>query len=190
MQVAQAQREVRTAFLGGSIGQGVSGALWALSAALGTWRSPTSAIVVLMAGGTLIFPFTLLVLRALGRPAGLPRAHPMNALGVQVAFVLPLSLPVAGAATLYRLEWFYPAVMILTGAHYLPFAFLYGMRLFAVLGSVLAGAGVWIALRAPDAGFALGGWLTAGVLFAFAIAAGARDRRERRGRVGTSRGPG
>jgi hypothetical protein len=39
-------------------------------------------------------------LRLLGRPAGLPRGHPMNALPVQTAFILPLTLPVIGAAQL------------------------------------------------------------------------------------------
>ncbi len=41
-----------------------------------------------------------------------------------MAFTLPLSLPVVGAAALYRLEWFYPAFMVVLGAHYLAFAFL------------------------------------------------------------------
>jgi len=50
----------------------------------------------------------------------------MNALAMQVAFVLPLSLPLVFAATAYRQNWFYPAFMIALGSHYLPFIFLYG----------------------------------------------------------------
>jgi hypothetical protein len=37
MTVADAQREVRTVFLGGSVGQLVSAAIWLLSAGLSTW---------------------------------------------------------------------------------------------------------------------------------------------------------
>ncbi len=50
-----------------------------------------------------------------------------NALGMQAAFTLPLSLPVVLAIAAVRPRWFYPAFMILLGAHYLPFVFMYGM---------------------------------------------------------------
>ena len=36
--------------------------------------------------------------------------------------------------------------MVLTGAHYLPFASLYGMRMFLALAAILIGMGVVIAL--------------------------------------------
>ncbi len=42
---------------------------------------------------------------------------------------MDVTLPLVAAATLYRLGWFYPAFMIVLGAHYFPFAFLYGLRL-------------------------------------------------------------
>jgi len=57
----------------------------------------------------------------MGRPFALPKDHPMNALGMQIAFALPLNLPLVGAAALYRPNWFYPAIMIVLGSHYLPF---------------------------------------------------------------------
>lgn len=65
------------------------------------------------------------------------------------AFVLPLSLLLVGAATLYRTEWFYPAFMIVLGAHYLPFVTLYGMRLFYTLAAILVAAGVALVLYLP-----------------------------------------
>ena len=141
MEVSQAQAEVRTVFRGGSVGQLVSGALWLTSAALATWSTPRNAILLLVVGGFFIFPLTQLGLRLLGGPSSLRRENPLGALGMQVAFVLPLSLPVVGAAALYRLEWFYPAFMVVLGAHYLPFVFLYGMRMFAILAGALVIAG-------------------------------------------------
>lgn len=90
----------------------------------------------------------------------LSRENPLNALGMQVAFGLGLTLPLVGAAALYRLKWFYPALMIALGAHYLPFVFLYGMRLFAVLTAILVTGGVVLGmyLQGP---FATGAWFTA-----------------------------
>lgn len=169
MTILDAQRDVRRVFRNGSVGGYVSAALWFASAACATWAGPAPAIGVLVAGGILIFPVTRLVLALLGGPSGLPAGHPMNALGTQVALALPLGLPVAGGAALYRLDWFYPAFMVLVGAHYLPFAFLYGRRAFVVLSGVLVAGGLWLGLYGPRV-FAAGGWITGGALLAFALA--------------------
>lgn len=168
MDVADAQHEVRHTFRGGFAGQLVSGILWLASAALGTWVSPRAAITLLVVGGFFIFPLTRLVLRGMGGPSSLGSANPLNALGMQVAFVLPLTLPLVAAAALYRLNWFYPAFMIALGAHYLPFVFLYGMRLFWALAAILVGGGVIVGLYARET-FALGAWFTGAVLLCFAV---------------------
>jgi hypothetical protein len=168
MNITDAQRDVRTTFLGGFAGQLVSSLIWFLSAALATWSSSTNAIVVLVLGGVFIFPLTQLLLRLMGRRSSLGQGHPMNHLAMQVAFTLPLNLPLVAAATAYRLNWFYPAFMIALGTHYLPFMFLYGMWQFGVLAAVLIGAGVVIGLYAFSL-FSLGGWFTAIVLFVFAF---------------------
>lgn len=177
MTIAEAQREVRTEFAGGFFGQAVSSVLWFVSATLATWSTPTSAIVALVAGGFFIFPVTYALLRATGRRPGLSEANTLGQLGMQVAFVLPLSLPLVAAAAVHRLEWFYPAFMVALGAHYLPFVFLYGMRMFALLGGVLVGAGVFIGLHHRDS-FAMGGWFTAGLLLVFAVVGLVVVRRE------------
>lgn len=168
MTIADAQRDVRTTFLGGFAGQLVTGLIWLVSAALATWASPRSAILMLVLGGMLIFPLTQLVLRLMSLPAALPKGHPMNALAIEIAFIVPLCLPLIGAAALDHLSWFYPAFMIVVGAHYLPFAFLYGMRLFLALGGLLIGAGLAIGLWLPSI-FSLGGWMTGALLLTFAV---------------------
>ena len=169
MNISDAQRDVRSVFIGGFAGQLVSGLIWLLSAALATWQSPKSAIITLLVGGFFIFPLTQLLLRLMGGPASLPKGHPMNALGMQIAFTLPFNLPLVAAATLYRPSWFYPALMIALGTHYLPFIFLYGMPQFGVLAALLIGAGIVLGLYLPS-GFSLGGaWFTAAVLLVFAF---------------------
>lgn len=188
MLVTDAQREVRRVFRGGFMGQLVSGVLWLISAVAGTWGTPRAAILILVVGGFFIFPLTLLGLRAMGGPSGLPRENPLGALGMQVAFTLPLSLPVVGAATLYRLEWFFPAFMVVLGAHYLPFVFLYGMRLFALLSAVLIGAGLAFA-RFGWGSFASPAWVASGVLFLFAVLGLSQSRTRGSGSQGEERTP-
>lgn len=168
MDIRDAQRDVRTVFLGGFAGQLVSGLLWLLSAALATWVSTGAAIGALVIGGMFIFPLTQLVLRWMGHAYALPKGHPMNALAMQVAFILPLMIPLVGAAAAYRLNWFYPAFMIALGAHYLPFIFLYGMWQFGALAAVLIGAGVVLGLYLNSI-FSLGGWFTGLALLVFAF---------------------
>jgi hypothetical protein len=56
--VDEAQRDVRSTFVGGSIGQLVSGLLWGVSAALATWGAPRQAITFLVVGGFFILPTT------------------------------------------------------------------------------------------------------------------------------------
>jgi len=100
-----------------------------------------------------------------------------RSLGMQVAFVRPLSMPVLIAVGLYRLTWFYPGMMILLGAHYLPFAFLYGMRIFWALGFLLVGAGLLIAMYWTGS-FSIGALFTGAILLVFAWVGRAVAKRE------------
>jgi hypothetical protein len=168
MTVTEAQREVRTIYRGGAVGQVVSGAIWLVSSALSTWAGIAPGIIGLVVGGMFIFPLTQLVLRLAGRPYSLSPANPMRQLAMQVAFIVPLTLPVAGGAALYNVNWFYPACMVLVGAHYLPFIFLYGMWQFGALAAAMLGGGFWLALRMPHE-FVAGGWATGALLVLFGV---------------------
>ena len=168
MEIKSAQQDVQSTFLRGSVGQVVSGVIRLVSASLGTWVNERYAIFVLVLVGIFIFPLTQLILRLLGRPAGLPKGHPMNQLATQVAFIAPLSLPVVGAAALYNINWFYPAFMLVLGTHYMPFIFLYGMWEFGLLSALLIGGGVIIGMLLPHT-FMTGGWFTGVVLLLFAF---------------------
>jgi hypothetical protein len=167
MLVQDAQREVRIVFVGGFWGQLVSSTVWLASAALGTWATPRAAIFTLVVGGFFIFPVTRLLLRLSGGRASLTSGNPLWYLGMQIAFTLPLSMLLLIPVSVFRLNWFYPALMILVGAHYLPFVFLYGMRMFIALGAIFVGSGVAIALYFAGS-FSLGGWIGGLTLFIFA----------------------
>ncbi|QBB72329.1 hypothetical protein ELE36_19230 [Pseudolysobacter antarcticus] len=168
MFIADAQREVRSVYMLGSVGQVVSGLVWAVSAALTTWYSTSSGILAMLLGGFFIYPATQLVLRATGSPASLPATNPMRELAIEVAVVGPLMLPLIGAATLYKNAWFYPAFMVAIGAHYLPFSFLYGMRQFIILAAIMMASGLLVGLYAPSVS-TLGAWFTAALLLTFGL---------------------
>ena len=177
MEIHDAQWEMRWSFLGGFGGQLVSGLLWLVSSALASWVGPRPAILVLVLGGVGIFPLTQATVRLLGRPGRVSPGNALHGLGAQVAFVLPLTLPLVGAATLHRLDWFYPSFMIALGAHYLPFVFLYGMRMFGMLCGILVSVGILLGTVLPMS-FPTGGWLTGALLLVVAFVGRALVLRE------------
>jgi len=134
---------------------------------------------MLVVGGFFIFPITELLIRIFGCRSPLSAQNSLRHLGMQVAFVLPLSMPLLLPVSLYRLNWFYPAMMVLLGAHYIPFVFLYGMRMFAVIAALIAGGGLVIAMYWSSS-FSIGAWYTGVILVLFAIVGRTIIRREAR----------
>jgi len=95
------------------------------------------------------------------------RDNSFHSLGMQVAFVLPFSMLLLVPVGHYDLNLFFPALMVLLGAHYFPFATLYGMRMFLFLGGILIAAGVVIAHWFSGT-FSVGAWVAGLALFVFA----------------------
>ena len=167
MPLEEAQREMREVYRNGAFGSLVSGALWLASAAAGTWGSKNLAVMVLIFGGFFIYPLTQLTLKLAGGRASLRPENPLRLLAMQVAFIVPLCIPLILAVTHEHTSWFYPGFMVVVGAHYLPFVFLYGMPVFWGLGGVLVGLGWLLGFHSPS--FTLGGWITGALFLVFAV---------------------
>src|SRR6516225_2988590 len=167
MDIQDAQRENRSVYIGGFWGQLFSSVVWLASAAVGTWLTPKASVLTTVIGGFFIFPLVQMLLRLSGRPARVSKENSFHYLGMQIAFVLPISMLLLVPVSLYDLNLFFPALMILLGAHYLPFATLYGMRMFLFLAGILIAMGVLIAHYFSGT-FSLGAWLGGLTLFAFA----------------------
>jgi hypothetical protein len=180
MNIVDAQRENRLRFSGGFYGQAVSGLIWLGSAGFASWGSPETATLILVVSGFFIFPITELLVRTVGTRSKLSSGNSLPQLGMQVAFVLPSSMPLLLPVSRFNLNLFYPALMILLGAHYLPFVFLYGMRLFAVLAAFLLGGGVIIAMYLSS-NFSIGAWYTGVVLLIVAVVGKLLVDKERKG---------
>lgn len=161
MTIAEAQHDVRHAHFGGFVGLLVSGALWLATGAVALAAGPRAAMLTIALGGALIYPCSVLVIRLLGRSGLLAPANPFGALARESAFIIPLCLPLVFAAALAHREWFFPALLVLVGAHYLPFATLYGMRLYHLVAATLIAAGLLLGLAVgtEGAGFASGAFL-------------------------------
>lgn len=167
MQIHEAQREFRSVYLGGAVGQFVTGLVWLLSAALSTWVGRGAGIIALFVGGAFIFPLTQLGLRLVGRTQDVSPDNPFSQYFLHSVIAMGATFPLVYAAMLYRTNWFYPAFMLVTGAHYMSFIMFYGMKQFGVLAGLLIAGGITLATLLPDA-FSVGGWLTGAILLGFA----------------------
>jgi hypothetical protein len=167
MDILDAQCEVRSVYIGGFWGQLLYSIIWLASAAMGTWVTPKASILTIVVGGAFIFPLIKMLLRFSGRPASVSKENPFNMLGMQVALVAPFSMLLLIPVALYNLNWFFPALIILVGAHYLPFATLYGMRMFLFLAGILMAEGV-VVVHYFSGTFSSGAWIAGLTLFVFA----------------------
>jgi hypothetical protein len=176
-ELTQAQTELRYSYRSASVGQIYAGTVWLVSAVVWIAADNTVGVLVLLIGGFFIYPVTTLASRLLGNPGSVPPANPLREASIAIPVVGALCIPVVGAAALYDINWFYPAFMVVMGAHYLPFSHLYGMRIFVPLGAAMWLAGLSIGLWAP-AWSAVGALLTGAALVWVGARAAIDYRRE------------
>lgn len=175
MDIQQAQSDMRRGYMSGATGILASSIAWAAATACVFLVSPQQAVWVLFIGGAMIYPASLLISKVLGAPGTHTRGNPLAGLAGATTFWMILSLPLAYAASLLQIEWFFPAMLLIIGGRYLTFGTLYGMRLYWLLGFALAGAGMALGvLNAPPLVSAAAG---SAIEFVFAIAAFALHSR-------------
>jgi hypothetical protein len=168
MKIRDAQKEVRVVYLGAFSGLIVTSVIWFISAALGTWMSKGLAVWTLVLSGTFIFPLSQVFLKSMGRTATLSKENPFGTLAMLIAFTIPATYPLIAGAFIHNSNWFFPAFLVVIGAHYLPFIFLYGMWQFSILAGLLVALGTVFGMYFPD-NFAIGGWVGAVVYLVFAF---------------------
>jgi hypothetical protein len=174
--IADAQREMRFAYYGGAPGMLTSATVWLVAGLVALAISPERAIWTLFVGGMLIHPVSVLLVRVMGRPGRHSAGNPLGALALATTFWLILSLPLAYAASLLRIEWFFPAMLCVIGGRYLTFATVFGARIYWACGAALALAGYALARANVPAEFAA--FAGAAIEAAFALAIFRSTRRE------------
>jgi len=168
------QRDMRAGYLGGAPGVLVSGSVWAVAACVAAWLSPQRAVWALFVGGMFIHPIAVLCTRLLGAPGRHTSGNPLGALAMATTFWMIAMLPLAYGIALWRIELFFPAMLLVIGGRYLCFHTLYGNRMFWMIGAVLGLAGYGLAsLKAPPVLGAAAGALIE-IVFAFVLLASAR----------------
>jgi hypothetical protein len=174
--IAAAQREMRFAYYGGAPGMLISSMVWLAAGVATVAVSPQKAIWTLFIGGVLIHPLALVWLKAIGRPASHTPGNPFGALALATTFWMILMMPLAYGASRLRIEWFFPAMLLIIGGRYVTFAIMFGNRTYWACGVALALAGY--ALGSANWSPGLGAFTGAAIEAGFALAIFATTRAE------------
>ena len=155
--VADMQREMRFSYLGGAPGMLVSASVWLIASLVNLNHSAPASVWALFIGGALIHPISVLLTRAVGRSGRHSKGNPMGTLAMGSTIWMIYCLPLVYAISLWRMDLFFPAMMMVIGGRFLVFATIYGAAVYRVCGAVLALAAYGIAashLPAYAGGFA------------------------------------
>lgn len=148
--IAAAQNDMRVAYVGGAPGIVTSATAWLAAAIVAAVVTPQAGVFTLVFAGMLIFPVSVLLCRVIGASGKHSKDNPLGPLALEGTLWMLLSIPIAIAASLYRVEWFFPAMLFVIAGRYLTFSTLYGMRIFWLLGAALvAAASLSIVFQAP-----------------------------------------
>jgi hypothetical protein len=166
--ILDAQSDMREGYYGGAPGIISSGTVWLVAAFVTLLVSPRAGILTLIFGGMLIFPASVLLCKALNCAGTHRKGNPLAPLAIAGTIWMVLSIPIAVGAALFRIEWFFPAMLLVIGSRYLTFPTLYGTRTYWLFGGVLVAAGVGLGI--PGASVFLGALTGALVEYAFGAA--------------------
>ncbi|MFZ6816159.1 DUF7010 family protein [Undibacterium sp. Rencai35W] len=163
------QHEMRHAHYDGAPGVLVSGLVWIAATLVCYQLGINKAVWTLLIGGVFIYPMSLLVTKAMGRPAKTSKDNALNQLGMASTIWLILCCAMAYGLFLLKPELFFPAMMATIGSRYLIFASMYGRSIFWVMGvSLIVTANLVLFLAiTPVVAAGLGGLIE--VLFAFLV---------------------
>ena len=128
---------MRNAYYGGATGAVTSATAWLAAALAAAFASPSAAILTLIFGGMLIFPASVVLCKVIGRSGKHSKHNPLAPLAIESTIWMLLSIFIAIGAALYKVEWFFPAMLLVIGGRYFTFSTLYGLRIYWAFGATL-----------------------------------------------------
>jgi hypothetical protein len=131
------QEDMRRGYLWGATGIMTSGLVWLAAGLVAYFNDARNAIWVLFIGAGFIVPISNLIDRILGAPGKHSQGNRLSVLALETTVFMLMCLPLAYGLALYRIEWFFPAVLMVIGGRYITFGTIYGTPIYWLLGAVL-----------------------------------------------------
>jgi drug/metabolite transporter (DMT)-like permease len=139
--IKQAQLEMRNNYKCGATGILISAFMWLVSAFVANQYAPKQAIWILLIGGMLIHPFSIIVNKLLKVSGAHSKNNPLGGLVMEGTFFMLMCIPLAYMLSLQRTELFFQGMLMIIGGRYLTFHTIYGNQMFWILGAALGVAG-------------------------------------------------
>lgn len=183
--IADAQLDMRIAYYDGAPGILCSGLVWLIAGMVALNVSAKQAVWALLIGGMFIHPAAVLLNKMLGRSGKHHPSNPLASLAMASTFWMIMCLVLAYGVSMLRIEWFFPAVLLIIGGRYMTFATLYGMRIYWAIGIALGAAAypLFAYHASPATGALAGGAIEVG----FAVAVFLMSGRAARGAASAAR---
>jgi len=159
--------EMRISYLGGFSILFIEAIFWILAGILGNLISVKIGIFVIIIGGTFFYPLGLLAQYLLKRPK-IREDNSLKLLFTQIGLMIPFSFPLIFMITKENVNFFFPALTIIVGIHYIPFVYAYSMKLYWILAILLILGGTYFGFMNPD-NFHFCALYTGIILFLFAF---------------------
>lgn len=137
MTFAEAQQDMRQAYLSGAPGMLTSAAVWFAAGMVALSVPPERAIWTLFIGAAFIHPISVLLVKLLGRSGQHRKGNPLASLVFASTIWLITSCVIAYGASRFSMQWFFPCMLFVIGGRYLTFATLFGMRIYWACGLTL-----------------------------------------------------
>lgn len=132
------QQDMRTAYGFGSTGILSSGLVWLASAIAVNQFGVNTGIWTLIIGGMMIFPLSVLIAKLAGIRGSHDSNNPLGKSAMEGTVWMIMCIPLAFGLSLVKPEWFYQGMLLIIGGRYLTFTSLYGLKVYWLLGGMLA----------------------------------------------------
>lgn len=148
--IQAAQADMRRAYLWGAPGVFASGLVWLMAGVVAAQGTEKAAVLALLFGGAAIHPLGILIAKLLGHSGKHAAGNALAVLAGESTVWLIAGCGIAYGMHVLRIEWFFPAMLLIIGGRYLTFHTLFGLRVYWICGALLCAGGLVLALtRAP-----------------------------------------
>lgn len=142
MDIREAQKDMRDAYLGGGSGVLISGIVWMAAGILAVYSSKQISIIVFFLGGMLIHPIGILVSKLYNRRGKHIKKNPLGKLAMESTVILFMGLFLVYSLFETLPNWFFPIMLMIIGSRYLTFQTIYGLKIYWILGLILIVSGM------------------------------------------------
>ena len=148
--IQAAQADMRRAYLWGAPGVLASGLVWLVAGVVAVQVSDKAAALALLVGGMAIHPLAIVITKLVGHSGKHTAGNALAGLAGETTVWLVAGCAIAYGVQLLRIEWFFPAMLLVIGGRYLTFHTVFGLRVYWVCGALLCAASIGLVLtRAP-----------------------------------------